>query len=57
MADDMGNKMCGGKKCDFMININVAATTAVAVQRDRESMPDHVKRLEDRVDVTFVGCD
>jgi len=28
MADDMGNKMCGGKKCDFMININVAATTA-----------------------------
>jgi len=30
---------------------------AVLVQRDRESMPDHVKRLEDRVDVTFVGRD
>lgn len=24
----MGNKMRGGKKCDFTININVAATTA-----------------------------
>jgi len=23
----MGNKMCGSKKCDFMININVAVTT------------------------------
>lgn len=26
-GNDMGNKMCGGKKRDFMININVAATT------------------------------
>lgn len=25
---DMGNKMRSGKKCDFMININVAVTTA-----------------------------
>lgn len=24
----MGNKMRSGKKCDFMININVAVTTA-----------------------------
>jgi len=59
MADDMGNKMRGGKKRDFMININVAATTArrTRTRRDRESMPYHVKRLEDRVDVTFVARD
>jgi len=27
-GSDMGNKMRGGKKCDFMININVVVTTA-----------------------------
>lgn len=46
----MGNKMCGGKKRDFMININVAATTVrpmrvvVTATSMAESVRDDVER-------------
>lgn len=51
-GNDTGNKMRGGKKCDFMININVAAATASRhVRRSRgdcvdvESAQDDAERL------------
>lgn len=47
-SNDMGNKMRGGKKCDFVININVAVTTArCARSRDGigEPVRDDVKPL------------
>jgi len=43
-GSDMGNKMRGGKKCDFMININVAVTTARRGPSD-DGIGDDVKRL------------
>jgi len=47
----MGNKMCGSKKCDFMININVAVTTVCRgpSRGDGDSdggIGDDVKRLK-----------
>lgn len=33
-GNDMGNKMCGGKKRDFMININVVWPTTTVHQRE-----------------------